>query len=179
MIIPKYFKLNLNFVQLVWLQSILLGFISISLQAQFKNRLQLNKKQSDKILSWDFPIQRCHAGLPMGNGRQGLLIWGEDSTLKITIAHAGFWDRRGGFELDSNLVYSKIKNLLEDKNEDKLREIFGYKKNPKSNIRPRQFGGCLVQVQLPKGYKLKTAYLNLSNGECEIIIEKKPLGKFP
>jgi alpha-L-fucosidase 2 len=171
--IPKYFKLNFDFRQLVWLQSILLGFISLSLHAQFKNRLQLNKKQSDKILSWEFPIQRCHAGIPMGNGRQGLLIWGADSMLKITVAHAGFWDRRGGVNLDSNLVYSKIKDLLETKNEEKLKEIFGYNQTKKSNIRPRQFGGALVQIPLPMGYKLKTANLNLTKGECELVIEKK------
>jgi len=143
------------------------------LNAQFKNKLKLNSRPADKILSWDFPIQRCHAGVPMGNGKQGLLIWGEDSTLKITVAHAGFWDRRGGVELDSNLVYSKIRKLLEAKNEEKLKEIFGYNKMPKSNIRPRQFGGGLIQIPLPKGYKLKTANLNLTSGDCEIVIEKK------
>jgi len=45
-------------------------------------------------LKWDFPIQRCHAYEPMGNGNQGLLIWNGDSVLKISIAHGGFWDRR-------------------------------------------------------------------------------------
>jgi hypothetical protein len=45
-------------------------------------------------LKWDFPIQKCHAGVPMENEKQGLLIWNGESVLKISIAHGGFWDRR-------------------------------------------------------------------------------------
>jgi len=161
---------------LLFTQTLLL-LASLQSFGQFKKKLKLLSKEEKNILSWDFPIQRCHAGVPMGNGKQGLLIWGEDSILKITIAHAGFWDRRGGMELDSNLVYSKIRNLLEAKNEEKLKEIFGYKKVPKTNIRPRQFGGGLIQITLPKGYKLKTANLNLRSGDCELVIEKHGMPK--
>jgi hypothetical protein len=45
-------------------------------------------------LKLDFSIQRGHAGVPMENEKQGLLIWNGDSVLKISIAHGGFWDRR-------------------------------------------------------------------------------------
>lgn len=33
-------------------------------------------------------IRRPHAGIPLANGRQGVLVWG-DSALKLTLAHAG------------------------------------------------------------------------------------------
>ena len=144
-------------------------------QSKFKSKA--TPKASDKILEWNFPIQRCHAGVPMGNGKQGFLIWGSDSRLNITIAHAGFWDRRGGVELDSNLVYSNLKKLLLNKDEAELKRIFGLDRIPKSNIKPRQFGGCLIQIPLPKGYKLKLATLNMTRGECQITIERKGMPK--
>ncbi len=45
-------------------------------------------------LTWQFPLPRTHTGMLIGNGTQGLMIWGKDNRLHITIGHEGFWDRR-------------------------------------------------------------------------------------
>ncbi len=50
---------------------------------------------SNAILSWDFPLPRTHTGILLGNGTQGLMVWGE-STLNVTTGRAGFWDHRRG-----------------------------------------------------------------------------------
>ena len=49
----------------------------------------------NKELHWDFPLARTHTGIVMGNGIQGIIVWGE-ATLKLTVARSGFWDHRGG-----------------------------------------------------------------------------------
>jgi hypothetical protein len=48
-------------------------------------------------LSWSFPLPRPHCGIALGNGTQGVLVWG-DEFLCLTVARAGFWDHRGGKE---------------------------------------------------------------------------------
>ena len=51
-------------------------------------------------LFWNFPLPRTHTGIPLANGTQGLLVWGDDK-LHVTIGRAGFWDHRGGNDFQS------------------------------------------------------------------------------
>ena len=48
-----------------------------------------------KTLHWSFPLTRTHTGVLLGNGVQGLMVWGA-KTLNITVGRAGFWDHRSG-----------------------------------------------------------------------------------
>jgi len=134
-------------------------------------------KEIEKKLNWDFPIQRCHAGIPMGNGRQGLLIWGSDSVLKITIAHAGFWDRRWDKEMDTSIRYRKLVPLIKKKDEAAIRDLFTIENQDKLK-RPRQIGGALIEIPLPSGWHLHKASLSLTEGKCAIFIRKKGLPEF-
>jgi len=40
------------------------------------------------VLEFNFPLPRPLTGIALGNGAQGLLIWGENS-LNITVARTG------------------------------------------------------------------------------------------
>ena len=45
---------------------------------------------------WEFPLPRTHTGPLQANGTLGAMIWGEKSTLRITLGRVDFWDHRGG-----------------------------------------------------------------------------------
>lgn len=122
-----------------------------------------------KDIQWNFPINRTHAGILLGNGSQGLMIWG-DSTLNITFANNGFWDRRGGIDLTSKINFTQFKSLLETKEESKIREIFSTPVRDKSPSRPQQLGGGVLQFGLPKGYTLKKAILKTADARILIYV---------
>ena len=47
--------------------------------------------KEERTLDWQFPLKRTHTGMLLGNGVQGLMIWGYENKLNITIGRAGFW----------------------------------------------------------------------------------------
>ncbi|MCU0368253.1 MAG: hypothetical protein MUF39_05435, partial [Cyclobacteriaceae bacterium] len=67
----------------------------------FISFVSLSQSWEGKVLTWNFPLNRTHTGILLGNGTQGLMVWGKDNQLKITIGRAGFWDHRGGNEFSA------------------------------------------------------------------------------
>lgn len=133
---------------------------------------------SQKSLTWNFPLPRTHTGALIGNGTQGLMIWGEENVLKITVGRAGFWDHRGGNPFASKATFQEVRRLLEAKDEKGLRELFAVpKKEGAPNLgRPHQIGGGRLDLTFPKGWKLIKADLNLENAELKITL-RNPSGK--
>ena len=125
--------------------------------------------QRESFLLWNFPLPRTHTGALIGNGVQGLMIWGVDNQLNITIGRAGFWDRRGGKEFLKNTSYQEVKNYLYSKNENGLRKAFGMDEKPKPGIpeRPHQIGGGRLEIEMPEGWKLTKGVLDLKYGIFE------------
>ena len=41
-----------------------------------------------------FPLSRTHCGVPLANGRMGVLVWGSGRTLCVTINRGDIWDHR-------------------------------------------------------------------------------------
>lgn len=113
-----------------------------------------------KVLrSWAFPIKRPHAGIPLGNGRQGVLVWGHDDSLKITISRQGFWDHQGGRDFTQGGTYAQLEKLVTAKDEAGLRTLFG----PKSEQSVRSFqqlGGGRLTLVLKSGHRLYQAQLD-------------------
>jgi hypothetical protein len=46
-------------------------------------------------LTWEFPLPEPGAGVLMGNGTMGLMVWRE-AGLNLTVSRNGFRDRRAG-----------------------------------------------------------------------------------
>ena len=110
-------------------------------------------KSVDSLLLWNFPLPRTHTGILIGNGTQGLMVWGE-TTLNITIARAGFWDHRGGNRFETRATFSAVRRLLEADDEAGIRTLFaGAKPAPLSPNRPQQVGGGRLEVSLGKGWR--------------------------
>ena len=76
-------------------------------------------KESNHQFCLDFPLKRTHCGIPMGNGRFGVLVWGAER-LHITVNRADFWDHRGGELIVPGTSY---KGLTEASQGHKKREL--------------------------------------------------------
>ena len=121
------------------------------------------------VLTWDFPLKRTHTGILLGNGVQGLMVWGYNNQLNITIGRAGFWDHRGGNDFASRTTYEQVKELLYNQDQDGLTEAFRVDDpDPGMPQRPQQIGGGRLEIHLPESYNLTDGSLNTSNGEIKI-----------
>lgn len=126
-------------------------------------------------LTWDFPLPRTHAGVLLGNGAQGLMVWGDD-TLNITIARAGFWDHRGGREFTVKATFAEVRRLVELGDETGVKALFA---PPAVNSggnrpdRPQQYGGGRLVLRFPDGLVPKFARLNIGRGILEITLRNK------
>lgn len=122
-------------------------------------------------LVWHFPITRPHTGILLGNGTQGLMVWGEGRTLNITIARAGFWDHRGGNEFTAKTTYQDVKRLLQAGDYKGIREAFAIPKTGDQGFgHPQQLGGGRLVITLPEGWTLKRGELDMGKGEINLVV---------
>jgi alpha-L-fucosidase 2 len=134
--------------------------------------------QTAKKMIWEFPLPRVHTGILLGNGTQGLMVWGKDNILNITVGRAGFWDHRGGNDFATRITYPELKRLLENNQTDSITKAFEIPKtkNEKPNFgHPQQIGGGRIEITMPQGWKLIKGELNIDKGE--IIITTNNQGK--
>lgn len=113
-------------------------------------------------LVWHFPLRRPHAGVPLGNGTQGLLVWGEE-TLRLTVARAGFWDRRNGQDIPPGVTFSAVRQALTNEDDDALAALFPAR--AKGAAFPQQMGGGRLELAFPSGLRPIHATLNLAKAE--------------
>lgn len=127
-------------------------------------------------IHWSFPLPRTHTGLLLGNGLQGLMIWGSHS-LNITFGRAGFWDHRGGNAFTSRTTYDEVRRLLEADDHATLRTLFqlpGDSGSPNPSTqrpdRPRQLGGGRLELHFDQGYIPVQGTLHPGDGHAEILL---------
>lgn len=116
-------------------------------------------------LHWHFPLPRPHAGTALGNGQQGLLIWGETSLL-LTVAHAGFWDRRNGMGFLPDTTFTKVRQALEARDDSALTQLFP--RRPEGAAFPQQMGGGRLELTFPEGLRPFSAALDLTTAEVTV-----------
>ncbi len=134
------------------------------------NEIQ-SPESGDKTIEWQFPLPRTHTGVLVGNGTQGLMIWGQDNQLNVTIARAGFWDRRGGNEFKANSSFAKVREMLEAYDEEAVvKEFTKAKKSANEPNRSYQLGGGRLEVRFPEKWILQKAMLGLRDGRVSIAV---------
>lgn len=120
-------------------------------------------------LTWHFPLKRPHAGVALGNGIQGLLIWGDD-TLRLTIARAGFWDHRNGHDIPPGTTFAGVRQALEKEDDAALAALFP-KRAPGAAF-PQQFGGGRLELEFPSALRPLEATLDLATADVVVLLGK-------
>jgi len=121
-------------------------------------------------VDWQFPLPRPHTGLMLGNGTTGMLIWGEDRSLKITLGRADFWDHRGGMPWSEKQSFKKIRHYLENNDEVGLRSLFACatEKQPGQPPRPSVIPVGRLELRLPENASLRSGQIDLAEGIASV-----------
>ncbi|MEO6906352.1 MAG: hypothetical protein ABI210_00545, partial [Abditibacteriaceae bacterium] len=119
---------------------------------------------------WHFPLDRPHCGIALANGRQGVLMWGAE-TLCLTIARAGFWDRRAGKPFGSDMTFSQVRALLESADEAGLSAVFAIDSKPGVPGTPMQIGGGRLEIIFPEGLIPVRGELFYADARVEITLK--------
>ncbi len=117
------------------------------------------------VMNWYFPLTRPHTGVTLGNGLQGVLIWGEN-TLLITIARAGFWDHRGGHDILPATTFKTVRHALEAKDNVAIAALFPRRAD--GSVFPQQMGGGRLELTFANGLRPLTATLDLATATVEV-----------
>ncbi|GAI98504.1 unnamed protein product, partial [marine sediment metagenome] len=125
---------------------------------------------SECIYTWDFPLERTHCGMLLGNATIGAMVWGGGHILKLSIGRADFWDHRGGLEFDESITYENIKSLLYEKDEQGLRKLFYRPVAQGQPARPSVLPVGRLDVYLAEGWILEKGELLIEKGEARITI---------
>ncbi|MFW6289054.1 MAG: hypothetical protein ACOC2Q_04670, partial [Spirochaetota bacterium] len=116
-------------------------------------------------LRWNFPLPRTHTGIPLGNGRTGLLLWGEGRRLCVTIGRADLWDHRGGMPWTERQNYRDIRSALEAGDEAAIRDLFepAHDAPAGTPARPTVLPFGRIELELVDGCRLTHGVLSLTD----------------
>lgn len=132
--------------------------------------------QPTRPLVWHFPITRPHTGILLGNGTQGLMVWGGGRQLNITIGRAGFWDHRGGNEFSTKTTYQDVKRLLQAGDYDGIKRAFAIPKTGDPGFgHPQQLGGGRLEITFQDTVTLNDARLLPTVGEVFIDMNRRQI----
>ena len=128
---------------------------------------ETTRSTTPHTLRWHFPLPRPLTGIVLGNGVQGLLVWG-DQKLCVTVGRAGFWDHRhrGESPLPS---FSRVRESLERGDEAGLKSAFGLSEPPAGRpSRPQQLGAGRLELTLPDGLTPQVAELDMRHARLAV-----------
>ena len=126
-------------------------------------------------LNWIFPLPRTHTGALLGNGLLGLMVWGGDRTLRITLGRGDLWDHRGGLHWTARQNFKAIRKCLEANDEKGIAEIFrpDTEQQPGQPARPSIISVGRVDLEFKAGCRLRDADLDLAAGILSVNIVRK------
>jgi len=121
---------------------------------------------------WRFPLPRTHTGMLLGNGVMGVMIWGEENILRVTVNRGDFWDHRGGMPWTEGMSYARIRQLLEAGDEEGLRALFEQPEVPAGHPqRPSLLPLGRVELVLDSALRLTTGHLDMERGQVIVRAE--------
>lgn len=91
-----------------------------------------------RTLTWQFPLPRPHTGVLLGNGTQGIMVWGGGNVLHLTISRTGFWDHRGGVEFTTKTTFADLKAKLKAGDEAGINAAFAVPRSGQPSLGDRK-----------------------------------------
>jgi hypothetical protein len=105
----------------------------------------------------------------LANGTVGVMIWGRENILRITLNRSDFWLHRAGPTYSADATYAKIREYIESKDIAGLEALVETPKNGGTKAgrsTPLPLGR--IDCTFSKDTVLKTGYLHLKNGKVVI-----------
>ncbi len=123
-----------------------------------------------KNVEFSFPLPRTHAGIAMGNGLFGALIWGKDS-INITMNRADFWDHRGAHRPTEGVTtYENIKKSYNPTDWSWIQDVFPDKPKPSGIGCPGRLPFGRFEMELNPGCFPVKGELDLTKGTVTVWI---------
>ena len=122
-----------------------------------------------KTVRYDFPLSSAVSGAMLGNGATGVMIWGENNVLNISVGSGDLWDHRGGMELTELQNFTNIRKAAEAYDEPALRKIFAAKKIGEKTMQATIVPVGRAVITLPEQYVLKYHELELISGILKVV----------
>lgn len=119
-------------------------------------------------------INRWDEALPLGNGDIGCLIWGKADALRLSIDKCGLWDCSDAPRAGGDFTWESLKKLAEEKNQNKIREIFD---DPYNKPTPTKLPAGKIILKLPEKTAVKSC-LDLSTALATVTTDKTELQSF-
>lgn len=99
---------------------------------------------------WKFPRSvSCHEGMPFSDSRTGILVWGGEGEIYITVSRSDLWDHRGGYKWTDEQSYSNIVSAVMANDTDRLKSLFVKEKVPGEPVNPFMLPLGRVVVKTP------------------------------
>ncbi|HMS17445.1 MAG TPA: glycoside hydrolase N-terminal domain-containing protein, partial [Planctomycetota bacterium] len=148
---------------------LLLGLVAFaSAQTPPSNTPSLNLQAPEpRPLIIKGPIQRSEDGLPLGNGWLGVLVWGEGSTLRLSLDRPDLWDQRQPETLGrSDWTYATMRRLKEEGKHQEHVKLFD---QPYDTIAyPTKLPGGRVEVDLGDDVEIVGFVLDFRTGRAAV-----------
>ena len=79
---------------------------------------------TDFIIKRNFPLPRIQTGAVLGNSYLGVMVWGGDDIVNISLGCSALWDHRGGMPWSEKQNYKDIHTALLNEDLEGIRKMF-------------------------------------------------------
>ena len=118
-----------------------------------------------EIVTWDFPrTGSCHEGLAFGDGRTGVLVWGGDREVRLTVGRSDLWDHRGGYPWTDEQSYTNIVAAQRSGDVARLHALFKKDTPPGEPRNPYMLPLGRVVVTIKEPWTLESGSLDTATG---------------
>ncbi len=127
-----------------------------------------------KKFKQDFPLTRPHCGIPLANGTMGVLVWGKDNCLSLTVNRSDLWDHRQGECVIPGQTYKELVDLYDPDDVEPINQRLVTQKFPYEldtvgiSWRPTRLPVGRLDLELKKQNQLTKAVLEYESGILRI-----------
>ncbi|NWG14352.1 MAG: glycoside hydrolase N-terminal domain-containing protein [Acidobacteria bacterium] len=130
-------------------------------------------EQHDMV--WEVPPQRWLEGIPLANGHIGAMVWGDGSTLKITLDRYDAWETRERILGEGDITYAKLRRMVAEGRRKEVEESLftSLRQGP----RPTRLPMPRIEIGFGPSVRWQEARLSLSRATATIglLVHGKPL----
>jgi alpha-L-fucosidase 2 len=149
--------MNLAFASLIAAGCLSLGSLAAAVLPSAVPPPALNLKLTAPIATWDEAV-------PLGNGLMGGLVWGQDSTLRLSLDRGDLWDERTHGEPNwwTNRTFAKGSELVGQRQFD---TVIRWWDDPYNGVTPTKLPAGRLEITLDPALHITSFELNLATAE--------------